>query len=94
MHLFGFIIRILSVWLAQYLFCYQKTLMPAMRNRRISKTSTTYMRNIRSILNTSNKQMLLKSCKTVAGQGPPNECKNIFNRSEKISDTMDMNFSG
>jgi hypothetical protein len=69
MHLVGFIIRILPVWLAQYVFCYKKTLKPAMRNGRSSKTSTIHIRNIRGILNTSNKQMLLKLYKTVAGQG-------------------------
>jgi hypothetical protein len=72
----------LPVWIGQYVFCYQKTLILAMQNRRISKTSTIYMRNIRGILNTSNKEMLWKLRNTMAGQGPPYECKNLFKRYE------------
>lgn len=53
-----------------------------------------YIRNIRGILNTSNKGMLLKLCNTVAGQVPLYECKNLFKRSEKRSDIMDLKFSG
>ena len=52
------------------------------------------MRNIHGILNTSNKEIMLKLCKIVAGQGLPYECKNLFKRSEERFDTMDIKFSG
>ena len=60
----------------------------------IISNNPVYVRNIRGMLNTSNKEMPLKLCTIAAEQGLPYECKNLFKRPEKRFETMDMKFSG